>query len=144
VRFQIGQDQSSVMKEISARFTVVPVTGQPDTFFLRDSNQRNGQILGGVTFKGGKISWIQRSWGSFSGQSKAADAVNALFAAVESASSVAGTTARISTKTQRVPDIEFKAVTLDFGQRKVTIMLSDATPEAGGKGVSITESVHDQ
>ncbi len=132
------------MKEASGRFTVVPVTGRPNTFFLSESQPPNVQVIGGIEFKEGRLTWVQRSWGSFSGPSSSTDATNAVYAALESASLAAGTAATISTKIQRVPDIEFKTVTVDFGRHKVIITSTDGTSRTGGKQVSVTESIHAQ
>jgi hypothetical protein len=142
--FQLGQDQLTTMKEVSARFTVVPVSGQPNTFFLSEKKPPNVRVIGGIEFKEGKLTWIQRSWGNFIGLDSATDAAKAIYAALESASSASGTSATISTRVQRVPDIEFKTVTLDFGRRRVTISSTDATPNAGGKQMDVTESVRAQ
>jgi len=144
LRFALGQEQVSTMKEVSAKFTIVPVTGQNDTCFLSESKPPNVNVIGGLAFKNGRLSWIQRSWGNFSGASTATEATKALFAAIESAGAAEGTAANVSTKVQRVPEIEFKTITFEFGRRKVVMTSSEGSPKAGGKQVSITESVSTQ
>ncbi len=137
----IGGEQSVVMKEIKSRFEVVTVTGQPNTFFVSDGKPPHVNVIGGVAFQNGRLSWIQRTWGSFDGKVNSIEVSKALFAAVESASSVAGTTATITTKSQRVPGIEFKTVRFDFPGRSVTMTTTEAEPKKGGLQVTIDESV---
>jgi len=132
------------MKLISARFSVVTVADKPGTYFLYPLQPSKRGVEGGIAFRDGKLVWAQKVWGSYSGASSASDSAKAVFAAIESATAASGKTASVSTTVQRVPDIEFKTVTLDFGRRKVVISSVDATPKEGGKQVSVTESVHSE
>lgn len=139
--FSLGQDRDSVMRAIKGRFELVPVTGQPDTIFISESKRPNLNVIGGVAFKGGRLSWVQRIWGSFQGRVASVEVSKALFSAIESASGASNADATISTKIQRVPGTEFKTVTFDFPIRRVTITTTEGDGKNGGSQVSIEESI---
>ena len=130
-----------MIKEIKSRFEVVTVAGQPNTFFVYDGKPPHGNVIGGVAFQNGRLSWIQRTWGSFEGKVNSVEVSKALFSALESASSVSGTADAITAKSQRVPGIEFKTVTFEFPGRRITMTTTEAEPKNGGLQVSIDESV---
>ncbi len=141
LRLTLGSDQIAVMSEIKSRYFVVTVSGQPNTFFLSDGKPPNVKVIGGVGFENGKLRWIQRNWGSFAGKGNSLDASKALFSAIESATSISGAAAAITTKVQRVPGGEFKTVYFEFPNRKVTFSTTDGDASIGGQQVSIDESV---
>lgn len=141
LRLVIGTEQVSVMNEIRLRFEVVTVTGQPNTFFLLDGKPPNGNVIGGVSFENGRLTWIQRKWGSFDGMVSSIEVSKAFFAAVESASFASGAKATVSTSSQRVPGMEFKTVNIDFLGRRITVLTTEAETSKGGLQVSIDESV---
>lgn len=139
--FSLGQDRDTVMRAIKDRFEVVTVTGQPDTFFISENKRPNVNVIGGVAFKGGRLIWVQRNWGSFQGRVVSVAVSKALFSAIESASGASNADATISTKTQRVPGTEFKTVTFEFPTRRVTMTTTEGDAKNGGSQVSIEESI---
>lgn len=141
VRFKLGADQSSVMKQAEATFHVVSVSGQSDMFFLSESKPPNVEVIGGISFKNGRLTWIQRTWGNFHGEAKAADIAKAIFAAIESATVASGSDATITTALQRVPGLEFRTINYQFPGRKVTVTTTEGDSRRGGSQVSIEESV---
>lgn len=141
LQLSLWADRESVMKEINSRYHVVTVTGQPDTFFVSDGKPPNIRVIGGVAFVGGRLSWIQRNWGSFEGKVNSVEVSKALFSALESAANSSGASATISTKVQRVPGVEFKTVTFEFAGRRVTMTSTDGDSKHGGQQVGIEESI---
>jgi hypothetical protein len=141
VLLSLRADQVETMKQIKAHFEVVTVTGQPDTFFLYEGKRPNLRVVGGVAFQSGRVSWVQRTWGNFEGKTSAVDVSGALYSAIESATSASGASATITTKVHRVPGIEFKTVTFDFSDRRVTMTTSEGDAAHGGKQVGIDESI---
>ena len=139
--FSLGQDRDAVMRSIKDRFEVVTVTGQPDTFFLSETKRPNVNVIGGVAFKGSRLSWVQRNWGSFQGRVASVEVSTALFSAIESASGASNAEATITTKTQRVPGAEFKTVTFRFPNRLVTMTTTDGNAKNGVSQVTIDESI---
>lgn len=135
----LGMDQSTVMKELHERFHVIPVTGK-NMFFVSESKPPNVHMIGGVSFENGRLSWIQRNWGSFSGQINPVAVSKALFSAIESARTSSGGSAAVSTSVQRIPGAEFKSIYFTFPSRKITVSTTDGD-EKYGQLVSIDESV---
>jgi hypothetical protein len=140
VDLTLGAEQSSVMNELKARHFIITVSGQPDTFFISDRKPPDGRILGGVAFNGGRLVWIQRSWGQYSGDVAATDISKALFSALESAARASSSTATVRTHTQRVPTAEFKTVEFQFQNRKVSLLTTDGDSSVGQQ-VNVDESV---
>jgi hypothetical protein len=84
---------------------------------------------------------IERNWGFFEGKITSTEVMNAIFSALESAITAAGTASKVSTEVNRVPGIEFKSVYFEFPGRKITIGSEDWTSKEGRKLLSIAESV---
>lgn len=141
MRFVIGTDQRSVMQEVRTRFHVVPLQGNADMYFLSESKPPNVRVLGGISFSNGRLVWAQRNWGQFEGKVTSTDVSKTMFAAIESATAAAGTSATVSTKIQRIPGAEFKSIYFDFPGRKITITSTDGDASNGGKQLSIEESI---
>ncbi|WP_162350077.1 hypothetical protein [Pseudoxanthomonas gei] len=139
--FKLGTSQASVMTEVAARFRVIPVTGSPDMFFLSDKNAPSANVIGGISFKNGRLSWVQRNWGSFDGSARADEGAKALYSAIESATTATGSSASISTKINRVPGTEFRSTYFEFPGHKVSITVTDGDSTHGGKQVTVDESI---
>jgi hypothetical protein len=139
--FSLGSAQPKVMEQVNASFVVVPVSGQPSTFFLYENGKPNGRLLGGIAFTEGRLTWAQRNWGSFGAGTKSDEPAKALFSALESAIQATNSSAVVTVETQRVPGIEFKTTNFRFKGRTVTMIVSDGDAEHGGKQVSIDESI---
>lgn len=141
MRFALGTEQSGVMQEVRTRFHVVPLQGNPDMYFLSETKPPNVRILGAIRFANGRLVWAQRNWGKFEGKVTSTEVSKTMFAAIESATAEAGTSATVSTKVQRIPGAEFRSIYFDFPGRKVTITSTDGDASHGEKQVSIEESI---
>jgi hypothetical protein len=139
--FKLGTPQASVMTEVGARFRVIPVTGSPDMFFLSDKDAANANVIGGISFKDGRLTWVQRNWGSFDGSARADEVAKALYSAIESATTATGSSAIVSTKINRVPGTEFRSTYFQFPGHKVSITVTDGDSTNGGKQVTVDESI---
>lgn len=140
VSLSLGMEQAAVMKELKARFHVVPMAGDSNMFFLSESKPPNVSVIGGVSFENGRLAWIQRNWGSFSGKTNSVEVTKALFSAIESAKASFGASAIVSTTVRRIPGAEFKSVYFVFPGRKITVTTTDGDAKHG-QHVSIDESV---
>lgn len=129
------------MAEVKKHFRVIPVTGNPDTFFLLDSNAPTTKVVGGISFKNGRLCWAQRNWGNFDGSDRADEIAKAIYSAIESATAAAGSAATISTKVNRVPGAEYRSTYLVFPEHKVSITVSDGDTSHGGRQVTVDESI---
>lgn len=140
VSLSLGMEQNALMKELHAHFHVVAVTGNSNMFFLSESKPPNVSVIGGVSFEKGRLAWIQRNWGSFTGKVNSVEVTKALFSAIESAMAASGASAVVSTSVQRIPGAEFTSVCFVFPGRKITVSTTDGDAKYGQQ-VSIEESV---
>jgi hypothetical protein len=140
VSLSLGMEQVSVMKELHARYHVVAVAENNNMFFVSESKPPNISVIGGVSFDGGRLTWIQRNWGSFSGKINPVEVTKSMFSAIESARKTSGASAVINTSIQRIPGSEFKSVYFVFPDRKITVSTTDGDAKYGQQ-VSIEESV---
>ena len=139
--FKLGAPQTSVLSEAQTRFTLVPVSGNPDMFFLSTGNPPNAQIVGGIAFKDGRLSWVQRNWGNFSGPTSAIDVAKAVQSALSSAASASGSQATITTEEKRVPGTDFRSTYFQFPRHKVSITVADSNDPQYGRQVTVDESI---
>lgn len=141
IRLSLGSDRASVLQELRASYNLIDVKERPETVFISTGKPPNVQVIGGVEFFGEKVVWIQRNWGAFSGKTGSAEASKALFAAIENASAASGSTAVVTTRTQRVPGMEFKTMSFIFTGRKIVVSITDISPPQKEQLVSIEESI---
>lgn len=113
------------MAEVKKRFRVIPVAGNPDTFFLLDRDAPITEVVGGISFKNGRLYWVQRNWGRFDDSDRADEVAKALYSAIESATAATGSSATVSTKVNRIPGAEYRSTYFMFPRHKVSITVSD-------------------
>lgn len=141
VRLTLGAEKTVVMDELRSRYHIVNVSGQPETFFVSDGKPPNIKVIGSVSFENGRLSWIQRKWGHFSGKVSATDVSKALFAAVEGAAKASAGAVVVTTDVRRVPGGEFKTIYFQFADRRIIFSTTDGDASLGGQQVNIDESV---
>jgi hypothetical protein len=139
--FALGAPQGKVLADVNANFRVSSVTGQPTTFFLSSVDRANSPSIGSIAFTNGRLTWAQRTWGSYVASDSAADVSKALYSAIESASAASGSAAAVAVTTRRVPGITFVTTYFRFKDRTVTMLVSDGDAANGGRQVSVTESI---
>src|SRR5688572_10638513 len=103
VQVALGMDRTAVMEQLRARYHIVPVAGDGNTFFVSEKKPPNVQVVGGVRFENRRVVWIQRNWGSFSVKTEPLVIGKALFGAIESVTARSGSAAQITTRVQRTP-----------------------------------------
>lgn len=136
----LGMEQAEAMKKLHANSLVVPVTGDKNKFFVLANTQPSSSVIGAVSFENGRLTWIQRNWGFYSGTANPVDVSTALFSALESAKATSDARAIVSTFVHRVPGSEFKEIDLNFSGSKITISITDGDAKYGQQ-VTIVESV---
>lgn len=139
--FSLGSEQAIVLAELKERYGVLLRSAETETYIVSEGEPSNPREIGEVAFRNGRLRLVQRRWGTFSGKVNSVEVSTALFAALESASNAAGTSAVISTKVLRVPGTEVQTIHFEFPGRKVIMASNNGNPELGGLRVSIDESV---
>ena len=140
VALALGMDRAMVMEKLRARFHIVTVTGDDNSFFVSETKPPNVEVIGGVKFEDGRLTWVQRNWGSFSGQANPVELGKALFGVLETVTARTGRSAQVGTRSQRIPGAEFDIIEFAFPDRKVTVSVTDGGSRYG-RHVSIDESI---
>jgi hypothetical protein len=138
---RIGADKFAVIRDASSRFHVINVAGQ-DGIMLSERKPPNVNVIGSITFAGGKVAGASRTWGHFSRRSDPAEVGKALFAAIESVSGKSGVKQPVvTTEVDRIPGGEFKRVRMQYGSRSVSILTVDASSQSAGMSIQVTELI---
>ncbi|QSX77807.1 hypothetical protein [Agrilutibacter solisilvae] len=139
--FKLGESRATVLAEAQTRFALVPVGGNPDMIFLSSGEPPNAKIVGGIAFKDGRLSWVQRNWGNFTGSTAAIDVAKAVQSALSSAASASGSRATITTEEKQVPGTDFRSTYFQFPGHKVSITVADSNDTSYGQQVTVDESI---
>jgi hypothetical protein len=140
VALALRMDRATVMEKLRARFHIVAVTGDDNSFFVSEKKPPNVQVVGGVKFENDRLSWVQRNWGSFSGQANPVEIGKALFGVMETVTARTDSNVQVGTRSQRIPGAEFDTIEFSFPDRKVTVSVTDGGSRYG-RQVSIDESI---
>ncbi len=127
----IGMEQADVMEELRSRFHIVRVLGAKSMFFVSEDKAAKARPIGSLAFENGQISWIERNWGTFSGRISPVEVTKALLSAMESAKTLSGSSAVISTSVKRSHGAEFKSVHFVFPDRKIIVVTTNGDAERG-------------
>jgi hypothetical protein len=141
VVFSLGSPRAEVLAEAAQNFKLVPVPGNPNTFFLSQGAHPNSKLAGGIGFKEGRLYWIQRNWGSFSSADSAVDVAKALHSALASATEATRARPTVTTEQRQVPGTEFRSTYFQFPGHKVSMTVVESSDPAHGRQVTVGESV---
>lgn len=139
VRLSLGMDQEVVLNELRKSYNVKEQEG--NYYFVSSGKEPNFKYLGHVTFSNRKLSSIQRDWGSFKLSNTSVEYASTLFAAIESATVVSGSSAKVSTRISRNPDFEVKQIDFVFTDRKITALTTESRDPRYGRQAGISETV---
>jgi hypothetical protein len=90
-----------------------------------------------LTFNNGRLSWISRSWGSFSNE--AHDFGEALYGVLESATKEYGETAIVTAETGRLPGMTISSIHIAFGNKNIILLISSG--KEAGNTIGIQETL---
>ena len=98
------------------------------------------KIIGKVNFRNEKLSWGSKIWGE--GISTATEFGSALFTILSNLEREGYQVPSVVTGTARQPGVDIEVITFDFGEKKLTIILSHR--ESHGGSVTIQETLQSQ
>ncbi|MEJ7930995.1 hypothetical protein WG922_13550 [Ramlibacter sp. AN1015] len=141
--FELGTQQALVMEEVRRRFTVVPLSSDPNGFFLADAPMPNGRFVGALGFKDGKLNYIERTWGLFGSTTDSIKVVDTLSAALESAAKNSGSKQAIqNVSRQRTPQVEWTTTSWAYPKGwTVTMTVQNNLPDPTDRTIEIKEGV---
>ncbi len=125
-----GMEQADIMEDLRSHFHIVRVPGAKSMFFVsQDKDDRTRPIVS-LAFENGRVSWIERNWGTFSGRISPVEVTKALLSAIESAKTSSGSSAVINTSVKNSHGAEFKSVHFVFLTVKSLWLQQMAIPSA--------------
>ena len=126
VNLSLGMEQALALKQLSSLYKVVdqPLMAH-NSYTVVAGKDASSKLLGIVTFSEGKLKWASRNWGMFNFSDSSVVYANTLFAVIEAATTASGSTAVISTKITRAPDLEVKNINFVFADRKISVLISE-------------------
>ena len=124
-------EQVDVMEELRSRFHIVRVSGSKSMFFVSEDKAAKARPIGSLAFESGRISWMEKNWGAFSGRISPVEVTKALLSAIESAKTSSGSSAVISTSVKRNHGAEFKSVHFVFPDREIIVVTTNGDTERG-------------
>lgn len=140
-QFDLGSPQAAVMAKVNSEFKVIPVSDNPNKFLLA-SIDAPSDVIGGVAFSRGRLSWVLRIWGNYCAGTHADKVARSLYGALSNASSESGAIAHVTTTTRSIPGTEFRTTTFQFGKHQVTLTETDGKLACGGSHqVEVDESI---
>jgi hypothetical protein len=92
--------------------------------------------IGGVSFKGGKLTWISRHWGNFDSGDSAVDLSLELYRVLSYLDERGESVVHISTSTAQEPGMTLKTIEVRSTERKVTIGILEGK---GANSIGIQE-----
>jgi len=126
-----GMEQADIMEDLRSHFHIVRVPGAKSMFFVsQDKDDRTRPIVS-LAFENGRVSWIERNWGTFSGRISPVEVTKALLSAIESAKTSSGSSVVINTSVKNSHGAEFKSVHFVFPDRKVIVITTNGDTERG-------------
>lgn len=126
-----GMEQADVMEDLRSHFHLVRVPGAKSMFFVSEDKADKARPIASLAFEDGRISWIERNWGTFSGRVSPVEVTKALSSAMESAKTSSGSSVVINTSVKNSHDAEFKSVYFVFPDRKVIVVTTNGDTERG-------------
>lgn len=126
-----GMEQADVMEDLRSRFHLVRVSGAKSMFLVSEDKTDKAKPIASLAFDNGRISWIERNWGTFSGKISPVEVTKALLFAMESAKTASGSSAVINTSVKNKHGSEFKLVHFVFPDRKVIVVTTNGDFDHG-------------
>ena len=126
-----GMEQADVLEKLRSHYHIVRVSGAKSMFFLSEDEENKDRPVASLAFENGRLSWIEKNWGAFSGRISPVEVTKALLSAMESAKISSGASAEISTSIREDYGAEFKSVHFIFPDRKIIVVTTNGDIERG-------------
>ena len=126
-----GMEQSDALEALRSHFHIHKVLGARSIFFLSESKSDKDSPIASLAFENGRISWIEKNWGAFSGRISPVKVTKALTSAMESAKIASGESTEVNTNIRQNHNTEFKELHFVFSDRKVIVVTTNGDVEHG-------------
>jgi hypothetical protein len=136
---RLGMSKGFVQQQLEEKYGLTP-SGQ-DGWIIVSKHGPPYDVIGTVSFKKNKLSWISKSWGSFKDES-AVEFANELYSALAQMKGYSQGAVKVNTATVVAePGLRVSEISFAVANRKVTILLTEGREDMGGRQVSIQESL---
>lgn len=129
---KIGTPKAKIFSKLVADYKLSKV-GDIDQWGI-STNSQPSRVLGIIAFENEKVSFINKSWGSFDESST--EPFQTLFRALSSLSEEGHTVAILQTTESKDPQGSIKEVRLHFGNKYFSITIHDLKDHENGVGFS--------
>ena len=137
IEMKLGMPRDVVMDALKGKYDLSQV-GDSDSWNIAEKGAPPYDLVGGVAFEEGKLTWVSRNWGAFH-EPGAAVFAKELFSVLNIIAAESGGVARVRANTAaRQPGLTVEKIELEFGSKRVTIFISEDR-ESGELGVSMQE-----
>ncbi len=142
MNFRLGMSRQAVLDSLAGpAFQVTKMGGVDSWIIYAKTPASTWEDAGAVGFRGGKLVWISRLWGSFP-QADAVRLANELYRALGHVSESAKVPVVVTVKPPAdEPGIHVSQIQFEAGLRKVTVLITEGSPDKGGNQVTIQEDV---
>jgi hypothetical protein len=136
VAIKLGMPQTEAMELLQRGFTL----GQMSQGYAISSKAGPPfKLLGAVSFKDGKVSWVSKRWGQYSGRG-ATELANALVGTLDSGSGGAMATITVEPPT-RTPELTLTTININFGTKSITLLINESRDKYHTTDVSVDENL---
>ena len=136
MKLKKGLNKKHVMLKLKENYKLTKA-GDKDSWTIVEEGSKN-KLIGQIAFRGDKLVWASRDWGSFSGDNTY-DFAEALYGALSNINEYGSDVAHITTSSHRAPGISVETITITFPQKIISIIVSRGKEV---EDISIQESFH--
>lgn len=137
IEMRLGMPKEPLFTQLSHRYTLTQTPS--GTYFIHEKRGNTYDILGGVAFQNGKVSWLSRDWGDFYGEN-AVDFGKELHSALQSLQEASGQPiALYLSETKNAPGLRTTSIEFLSGKRRLILTISESNKF--GKQVSLQEII---
>ena len=139
IDMRIGMPKQEILNKLRQNYKLEKYP-EKDNWRIAQKTGSYWKILGKVNFRNEKLSWASKIWGE--GISTATEFGSALFTILSNLEREGYQVPSVVTGTARQPGVDIEVITFDFGEKKLTIILSHR--ESHGGSVTIQETLQSQ
>lgn len=141
MEMKLGMSKDYVLGQLKGKYKLIEAG--KDSWFIHTKEGEGPpyEVLGGVGFKKGQLSWISNDWGSFKGEA-ATQFAKELYSALSNIQAESQDVIRVNVSISFVqPGLRGSEINFVSGNRKVIVILVEGREEKGGNQVSIQETL---
>ena len=137
VDLKLGMEKEFVLSRLQSKYKLTEQS--KDSWFLIAKEGPPYEVVGGVGFKGGKLNWISKDWGSYHGDTTL-EFAKELYSVLSNIQNEANDVLSVSVRRSfSQPGLRGDGINFVSGNRKVIVTIVDGSKS--GNQVSIQETI---